>query len=136
MRPIHRTLIVFPLGLFGTSFFFDLAWLTWGRAPLAMTARWLILAGVIGGLVASAFGLADWLRIPKATRARRIGALHGGGNLIVAALFATSWFLRSAERDPMPAIALSAAGVILSVMTGWLGGELVDRMTGEVADAG
>ncbi|HEX6159655.1 MAG TPA: DUF2231 domain-containing protein, partial [Thermoanaerobaculia bacterium] len=126
MRPIHRTLIVFPLGLLGTSFFFDLAWLTWNRAPLAVTARWLILAGVTGGVVASIFGFLDWLRIPQGTRARRIGALHGSGNLIVATLFAASWFLRPDAAHPSAlAIAVSAAGVILSVMTGWLGGELV-----------
>lgn len=132
MRPIHRTLIVFPLGLLGTSFFFDLAWLTWARAPLAVTARWLILAGVIGGVVASIFGFLDWQKIPKGTRARRIGALHGSGNLIVAVLFALSWILRAdAGHPPAVAIGLSAAGVILSVMTGWLGGELVDRMAGD-----
>lgn len=129
-HPIHRTLIVFPLGLLGTSFFFDLAWLTWGKPELGMVARWLILAGVTGGVLASIFGLIDWLQIPKGTRARRIGALHGIGNLVVAVLFAASWMLRgdAPEHPGAGALLLSAAGVALTVMTGWLGGELVDRL--------
>lgn len=123
-------LIVFPLGLLATSFFFDLAWLAMGRGELAVVAWWMIFAGVIGGVVASLFGVFDWLAIPRRTRAWILGAWHGGGNLLVAALFALSWVLR---RD-VPAhpegiaIALSAAGVLLSVITGWLGGVLADRM--------
>ena len=54
--PIHQILIVFPLGLLATSFFFDLAWLARGRAELAVGASWLIFAGVIGGAAASLFG--------------------------------------------------------------------------------
>ena len=129
-HPLHLILIVFPLGLLATSFFFDLAWLATGREQLAIVAWWMIFAGVTGGLAASVFGLVDYLAIPRGTKARRIGALHGGGNTVVAALFAVSWLLR---RD-LPghpaglAIALSALGVMLIVFTGWLGSELADRM--------
>jgi uncharacterized membrane protein len=128
-HPVHQTLIVFPLGLLATSFFFDLAWLALGRAQLGATASWLIVAGVIGGAIAAVFGTMDWLSIPKGTRARRIGAWHGGGNAVVALLFALSWLLR--REDPTHpdglAIGLSALGVLLTVLTGWLGGELADR---------
>ena len=128
--PVHHILIVFPLGLLATSFFFDLAYLARGRGELAIVASWMIFAGVIGGVVASLFGLIDWLAIPRGTRAWILGAWHGGGNLIVAALFAVSWLLRRdgpAHPDAI-AIALSGAGVLLSVITGWLGGELADRL--------
>jgi len=129
-HPIHQILIVFPLGLLATSFFFDLAWLARGNVQLAIVAWWLIFAGVIGGAVAAVFGLIDWLAIPRGTRARRVGALHGGGMGIVALLYAVSWLLRRdapAQPDGV-AILLSAAGVLLTVVTGWLGGELADRM--------
>ena len=128
--PVHHMLIVFPLGLLATSFFFDLAYLARGRGELAIVASWMIFAGVIGGIVASVFGLIDWLAIPRGTRAWILGAWHGGGNLIVAALFAVSWFLRRDEPAHPGAIeiALSGAGVLLSVLPGWLGGELADRM--------
>jgi uncharacterized membrane protein len=129
-RPLHRVLIVFPLGLLATSFFFDLAWLARGREQLAIVAWWLIFAGVVGGAAAALFGIIDWLGIPRGTRARRVGALHGGGMGIVALLYAASWVLRrDAPAQPEAlAILLSGVGVFLTVITGWLGGELADRM--------
>jgi uncharacterized membrane protein len=129
-HPIHRVLIVFPLGLLATSFFFDLAWLARGREQLAIVAWWLIFAGVVGGVAAALFGIVDWLAIPQGTRARRVGALHGSGMGIVALLYAASWLLRrDAPADPEGmAILLSGLGVLLTVVTGWLGGELADRM--------
>jgi uncharacterized membrane protein len=129
-HPLHRVLIVFPLGLLATSFFFDLAWLARGREQLAIVAWWLIFAGVVGGIAAALFGLVDWLAIPHGTRARRVGALHGGGMGIVALLYAASWLLRrDAPADPEAvAILLSGLGVLLTVITGWLGGELANRM--------
>jgi uncharacterized membrane protein len=129
-HPLHQILIVFPLGLLATSFFFDLAWLLFRRGELAVVAWWMIFAGVIGGAVAALFGMIDWVAIPRGTRARRVGALHGWGNLIVAMLFALSWILRrDAPAHPEAvAITLSGAGVLLTVVTGWLGGELADRM--------
>ena len=128
--PVHHILVVFPLGLLATSFFFDLAHLATGRAELAIVSSWMIFAGVIGGIAAGLFGLVDWLAIPRGTRARRIGAVHGGANLIVALLFAASYALRrDAPGHPEGvAILLSGLGVLLTVVTGWLGAELADRM--------
>ena len=129
-HPLHQILIVFPLGLLATSFFFDLGWLAFGKAELAIVAQWLIFAGVIGGLIASIFGIIDWLAIPRGTRAWRVGAWHGGGNTLVAILYATSWIVRrdAPEHPDAIAIALSGMGVLLTVVTGWLGSELADRM--------
>lgn len=129
MRRLHRILIVFPLGLLATSFFFDLAYLATGRGELGVVAWWLIFAGVLGGAVAALFGAIGWVGIPRGTRARRIGALHGGGNAIVAILFALSWIIRR-ELPGHPeavAIVLSASGVLLCVLTGWLGSEVAEQ---------
>jgi uncharacterized membrane protein len=72
----------------------------------------------------------DYFSIPQNTRARRIGLLHGIGNLIVAGLFAASWARRRPrpQRPPRSALILSATGAGLALVTGWLGGELVDRL--------
>ncbi|HEY1227425.1 MAG TPA: DUF2231 domain-containing protein [Ramlibacter sp.] len=127
---IHQMLIPFPLGLLGASVAFDVVHLLNGAPRFADVAYWMIVAGLIGGLLAAPFGLLDWTKIPSGTRARRIGALHGAGNLVVVLLFAASWWLR--ESDPAApsglARVLSFAGVGLAVVTGWLGGELVDRL--------
>ena len=129
-QSIHRILIVFPLGLLATSFLFDVAWVVTAHPRLATTAWWMIVAGVVGGGVAALFGTADWLSLPRGTRAWRIGAWHGGGNLLVAALFALSWALRrdAPEHPEAVAIALSACGVMLTVIAGWLGSHVTDDL--------
>jgi len=129
-HPIHQMLIVFPLGLLATSFFFDIAYLVTKRGELAVVSYWMIFAGVISALVAAVFGLIDWLGIPSNTRAKAIGLWHGGGNVLVAALFAVSWFLRrgfAGAPSALP-IVLSAIAVGIALVTGWLGGELVDQL--------
>jgi uncharacterized membrane protein len=129
-HPIHQMLIVFPLGVLAMALVFDLIARFAGWPDLHRAAYYMIAAGVISGLAAAVFGLIDFLAIPRGTRARRIGALHGTGNVIVVGLFGLSWFLR--RDDPanpeVLAIALAAAGALLATVTGWMGGELVDRL--------
>jgi uncharacterized membrane protein len=128
-HPVHQMLIVFPLGLLGTSVVFDLIDLATGTGAFNVAAYWMMAAGVVGGAVAAPFGFIDWMHIPKGTRARRVGAVHGGGNVVVLALFAASWLLRSPEAQvPVVALALSLAGAALALVTAWLGGELVCRL--------
>ncbi|MFC0624154.1 DUF2231 domain-containing protein [Kribbella deserti] len=128
---VHPVLIVFPLGLLSTAVIFDVLYLITDRASFATSAGHTMAAGIIGGVVAAVFGLIDWLVIPKGTRARRIGSLHGLGNAAVLVLFVISWLLRFSHDnwDPgMLAVICSVAGVGLAGATGWLGGELVERL--------
>ncbi|HEX3552989.1 MAG TPA: DUF2231 domain-containing protein [Thermoanaerobaculia bacterium] len=129
-HPIHQMLIVFPLGLLATSLFFDIARMSSGNPQWGVISYWLIAVGIVTGLVAAVFGLIDWLAIPQDTRAKRIGLLHGAGNVVVVGLFAASWFLRRDDpgNSAGAAITLSVLAVLLALVTGWLGGELVDRL--------
>ena len=129
-HPVHQMLIVFPLGLLATSVIFDILYLITGYTSLSLVAYWLLVAGIIGGLVAAPFGAIDWLTIPEGTRAKRVGVLHGGGNVVVLLLFALSWYIRGrAEATPgAMAYVCSMLGAGLALWTGWLGGELVDRL--------
>ena len=129
-HPIHQMLIVFPLGLLATSLFFDIARMSSGNPQWGVISYWLIAVGIVTGLVAAVFGLIDWLAIPSGTRAKTIATLHGIGNVIVVLLFAASWFMRgAAPNDPSTlAYLLSFIGIGLAGLTGWLGGELVDRL--------
>jgi uncharacterized membrane protein len=130
-HPIHQMLIVFPLGLLAMGVIFDLLAIAFSRGYWSEIAYWMIAAGVITGLVAAPFGFVDWLAIPQGTRAKRIGALHGVGNVVVVVMFAASWLLRSdAPQTPGAlALVLSFAAGGLALVTGWLGGELVDRLS-------
>ncbi len=129
-HPVHQMLIVFPLGLLATGIIFDLLHLVSGNGYWSEIAYWMMIAGVIGGLAAAPFGLIDWLGIPKGTRARSVGAVHGLGNVGVVGLFIISLLLRHADPRLPGALAyvLSFAGGLCATVTGWLGGELVDRL--------
>jgi len=129
-HPAHQMLIPFPFGLLATAVIFDVIYLVWGSPVMATVSYWMIVAGLVGGLVAAPFGLIDYLAIPAGTRARTVGLVHGVGNVFVLLLFAGSGLLRRGAPDAAPgtlALLLSFAGFALAGLTGWLGGELVDR---------
>jgi uncharacterized membrane protein len=110
---------------------FDLIYFATGNTAFATAAYWDIAAGIIGGLLAAVFGLIDWLNIPAGTRAKSVGMWHGVGNVVVVALFALSWWLRYGDATHTPrttAFILALVGIGIGAVTGWLGGELVDRM--------
>jgi uncharacterized membrane protein len=139
-HPIHQVLIVFPLGLLATAVVFDVLQLITGTDGFSVASWYMIAAGIVGGLLAALFGLIDYLAIPTGTRARRVGTVHGVGNVVVVVLFAISWLLRGDEASHVPgvlAFLLSLAGALLALVTGWLGGELIDRLgVGVSNDAG
>ncbi len=130
-HPIHPMLIVFPLGLLATALLFDIIYMVGEITQLGTAAYWMIGAGVIGGIIAAAFGLLDWLAIPNGTRAKSIGLMHGIGNLLIVALFAVSLSMRYNSTDHLPTVTnlvIEIVGGILATGTAWLGGELVDRL--------
>lgn len=129
-HPVHPMLIAFPLGLLGTAVVFDIIYLIGDNPQWAVAAYYMIAAGLIGGLAAAIFGWLDWLGIPPGTRAKRIGLWHGLGNMVVVVLFVLSWVLRRDDpgTPPTGAIVAGLSGVIVSLLTAWLGGELVYRL--------
>jgi len=136
-HPVHPMLIVFPLGLLSTAVVFDMLYLVTDNGDLATFSFWALAAGLVGGLLAAVFGLIDWLGIPKATRAKRIGAFHGVGNLVVVTLFLISFLLRLNRAEYQPDLlpfVFALAGAALALVTAWLGGELVYRLRVAVDD--
>jgi uncharacterized membrane protein len=129
-HPIHPMLIVFPLGLLATSLIFDVIYLISNTSQWTITAFYMIGAGIVGGLLAAIFGYIDWLAIPGGTRAKNVGLLHGVGNVVVTVLFIINWLMRRDAPDAPQntALILSFIGILLAAFTGWLGGELVDRL--------
>ena len=130
-HPVHPMLVVFPLGLLATAVVFDILYMTTGNRAFPTVSYYLIAAGVIGGLLAAVFGAIDWFNLPSSSRAWYMGLLHGIGNLIIVVLFGFSWFLRGLHPDLIPgapALTLSFTGVVLALVTGWIGGELVYRL--------
>ena len=139
-HPVHPMLIVFPLGLLATALIFDILYVGTGNEDLATFSYWALIAGIIGGLLAAIFGALDWLGIPSGTRAKRIGAFHGVGNLVVTRLFLAALIARWGRPAYLPDIlpmVLALLGGGLALITAWLGGELVYRLrVGVDEDAG
>jgi uncharacterized membrane protein len=139
-HPIHQMLIPFPFGLLSTAVIFDIVSLFVGNAArantLSLVAFWMIAAGLVGGLIAAPFGLIDYLAIPKGTRANSVGLLHGVGNILMLVLFAVSLWLRytspalaGTHQPTTMAFFIALVAFMLAGATGWLGGELVTRLS-------
>lgn len=130
-HPIHQQLVVFPLGLLATAVIFDAIHRVTEVEGWGVASYYMIGAGVIGGLLAAVFGWIDWFAIPSDTRAKRVGLAHGLGNVLVLTLFALAFLIRWNAEGMLPtstALALEVLGAGIAIVTGWLGGELVDRL--------
>lgn len=130
----HPMLITIPLGMFVGALVFDALHYFRagdGQTPWAVVSYWMIVTGLIGGLAAAVPGWIDWFAIPKGTRAKFVGLVHGLGNGIgVMGLYGASWWFRRENPAAPPdlALLLSLIGFALSGVTAWLGGELYERL--------
>jgi len=127
---IHPIMIVFPLGLLGTAAIFDALYLITDNSTWPTVSFWMLVAGLIGGLVAALFGLIDYLNIPNGTRAKRIGLYHALVNVCALILFALGLYLRwdTPLRPATIALVCSFVGFAVAMVGGWFGGELVERL--------
>jgi uncharacterized membrane protein len=137
-HPIHPMLIVFPAGLFTSTVIMDILYLVFRNPALTIVSFYMAIIGVVGGLMAAIFGFIDWLALPNNSRAKNIGLWHGLGNFVIVVLFAGSWLLRRGSANFVPsgfAMMLSFVGIVLALVTLWIGGELVYRL-GVAVDRG
>ena len=130
-HPVHPMLVVFPLGLLPTAVACDIIYLLRNNPNWGHISYWLIAAGVLSGIVAAGFGFADWLALDSGTRAKRLGVWHLLANDGLLILFAISWWLRRAAPDHPSSLAiiLGIIGLVFGGLGGWLGGELVYRLS-------
>lgn len=139
-HPIHQMLVPIPFGLFVTGILLDVVARFVDVDALTIVSFWNLAIGIGTGVLAAIFGVIDFTAIPKATRARRVGAVHGIGNAIVLVLLAGALWQRADQRFfgvPDLAFGLELAALVLAGATGWLGGELVDQLgVGVEPDAG
>jgi uncharacterized membrane protein len=124
-HPLHPILIPLPIGLWVFSLVADLVFLTgWGGTPWKEVAWYTMGAGIVGALLAAVPGLIDFFSITD-RRAGQVALRHLICVGIALVLFVVSFVLRF--RDPMGAgpVVVSAIGVVVLGIGGWLGGELV-----------
>jgi uncharacterized membrane protein len=124
-HPIHPMLVPIPIGLFVFSLVADIAvYLGWAGAWPAV-ALYCIGGGIVGALLAAAFGLVDLLSL-RDDRAKKTGVAHMVINLIVVTLYVVNFWLRY-QGEPIDGIpgTLSIVAILMLLVSGWLGGHLV-----------
>src|SRR4051812_40727209 len=125
-HPIHPMLVPVAIGGLLLSFVFDIVCLATGtREPWATVAYYTMVGGIVGALVAAVFGFVDMLSLPSGYT-KRIALTHMSINLFVVVLYICNAWMRHGEQEigGLP-FGLSVVGIVLLVVSGWLGGKMV-----------
>jgi uncharacterized membrane protein len=123
-HPIHPMLVVFPIGLWVSSFISDLIFLFGKNLLWNRIAFYTMAGGLIGALLAAIPGLIDMFSI-RDPKVGEVAWNHMLVNIVTTIAFALNLFLRLIlEPGALFPILLSLMGVALLAYAGWLGGEL------------
>lgn len=125
-HPFHPMIIPLPIGLWIFSIISDLIFkFGYGGAIWNDVAFYTLAGGIVGALIAALPGFVDLTGLTN-PKTRTIGLWHMIINLAAVGLYCVNFWLRL-HREPgdnLPII-LSAIGVGLIIISGWLGAELV-----------
>lgn len=128
-HPIHPMLVPIPIVCFIGALLTDIAYTVSAEMMWANFSAWLLVVGVIVGVLAAIAGLVDFLSNPL-IRALPPAWLHLIGNLIVLTLafFNVLIHARDAWTSVVPTgLVLSIITVLILPVTGWLGWAMVYR---------
>jgi uncharacterized membrane protein len=130
-HPPHPAIVHIPSGLWPASLVFDiLTNLGYGGNALFQVSFYAILIGLLAGLAAIPFGVADWWDIRKNKPAWPLGVFHMVLNSFALSLWALNLGLRApvladyASTPPL-LLGLSIAGVLVLAASGYIGGRMV-----------
>lgn len=133
-HPLHPMMIAIPITSYLATFG-SLAGLAATHDPFWFrVALWANAIGVVSALVAAIPGAVDLLAVvPARTVARKTGVTHAIANVTALVLFAINLYLMAdarGDREPLnttAALALTGGGVLLTLIAGWFGWEMVQR---------
>jgi uncharacterized membrane protein len=128
-HPIHPILVPFPIVCFVGALATDIAYARTAEVMWADFSAWLLVIGMITGVLAGTAGLIDFLG-NRLIRAHRPAWLHMIGNLaaLLLALLNTLVHTRDAWTSVVPAgLILSVVVVLILCFTTWLGRTMVYR---------
>jgi uncharacterized membrane protein/nitrite reductase/ring-hydroxylating ferredoxin subunit len=128
-HPIHPILVAFPIAFFFGAFIFDIISFINSSQSLFQAATYILIAGIIGGLMAAIPGLIDLLgTVPPKSSAKKRGVKHGIINTTVVVLFAVSlWLHRDSDSVTWAILVVELVACILLTISGYMGGTLVYR---------
>ena len=125
-HPLHPILVPLPIGLWIFSLVSDLIYkFGFGGSAWNDVAFYTLAGGIVGALIAALPGFVDIIGVTN-PKTKSIAIWHMLLNLLAVAIFAVGFWMRTSRPagDNVP-IGLSAVGVILIMITGYLGGEMV-----------
>lgn len=120
-------LVPFPIVCFTLALVTDIIYWRTSYLMWAEFSAWLLLAGMIFGVLAAVFGAID-LFSSREIRARGPAWPHAIGNAVALALAFFNNLVHAADgwTSVVPwGLTLSALTVLVLLVTGWLGGSLV-----------
>jgi uncharacterized membrane protein len=123
-HPIHPMLVAIPIGLWVFSLVCDLAHVFGATSEnWQIVARYTLVGGIFGALVAAVPGFIDMLALPWASK--RVALMHMSINLTVVAMYVVNWYLRMRGTESNGPVWLSVIAILLLLVSGWLGGKMV-----------
>lgn len=128
-HPIHPMLVPIPIVCFIGALVTDIAYAVTAEMMYADFSAWLLLVGIVFGVLAAIAGLIDFAG-NRLIRRQGPAWLHLIGNLAVLVLAFVNNMIhtRDAWTSVMPAgLILSVVTVLILPVTGWLGAEMVYR---------
>jgi uncharacterized membrane protein len=128
-HPIHAMLVPFPMVCFVGALVTDIAYWRSMSFMWETFSVWLLTAGLVMAAFAVLAGLIDFVA-NRRIRELRAAWIHVVGNVLVIVLSLFNVFVHS--RDGYTAVVptgiiLSALVVLIMLVTGWMGGEMVYR---------
>ena len=123
-RPIHPLTVTVPIGCFVAAVACDVISIWRGTPFWAPMATALIGFGLVGALIAAAFGIMDYLTAPMTERAKEIASWHMTLNVAAIVIFGTAFALRYFAHASVPGYIATVLGILVIAVSGWLGGEI------------
>jgi len=128
-HPLHVMLVPVPITCFLGTLVTDIAYVQTANMQWANMSAWLLTAGLIVALFAVIAGFVDFLG-DRRIRDLRAVWIHAIGNAVVLIVEIFNIFVhsRDAYTSVVPAgLILSALAVLILLVTGWMGWEMVYR---------
>jgi len=126
-HPLHPALTDIPIGAFIVAFVLDLVGQSAG-------ATWAIAIGFVSMLAAAVAGYADYIDLEGTSK--RVGSLHSTSMLLAAVLYFISLGARlswwGSPGNAVVTVWTADAGLLLVIIGGYLGGDLVFNLGTQV----
>ncbi len=117
-------LVAFPVGLWIFSLACDIIFRAAGNPVWATVAQFSMGGGIVGAIAAALAGFVDLMGM-KESEAKRIGMAHAILNVSALLIFVADFSVRVSTGPGNVPFIMSILGVIVIMVSGWLGGSMV-----------